>query len=133
MAREFIIEFPGGPKRVDTKRDKFVIKTDSPVESGGEGLFASPGATFLAGLGACTASTGRTYCRNHNLPIPKQVRMLVHSNEEGEVENIEFDFIMPADFPEDHFDALLRAAGLCDVKKMWKHFPEFASKARHED
>lgn len=134
MAREFIIEFPGGPKRVDTKVGDYVISTDSSVEGGGEGLFPSPGSVFLAALGACTASTGRSYCRNHDLPIPLQVKMLVEWDETQEiVEKIDFEFIMPADFPEKHFDALKRAAGLCTVKGWWKHYPEIGSVARHED
>ena len=131
MTTEMIIEFPGGPKRVDTHIRGFTVKTDSSIEGGGEGLAPSPGAIFLAGLGSCTASTGRTYCRTHGFPIPEQVKAIVHSNPEtGVVERIEFEFIVPEGFPEDHLEALTRAAGACDVKKMWQNVPEFSATAR---
>ena len=89
MTTEMIIEFPGGPKRVDTHIRGFTVKTDSSIEGGGEGLAPSPGAIFLAGLGACTASTGRTYCRTHGFPIPEQVKAIVNlRRKKGDIQSI---------------------------------------------
>ncbi len=118
--------YPGGNKRVDTHVGDFVISTDSSKDNDGDGLFPSPGQIFKAGLGACTASTVRGYCRNNNLPLPLGVVVTMHQNDDtGMVEKVEIEIQVPADFPEDRKQALLRSAEACTVKKYWLNFPEF--------
>ncbi len=75
------------------------------------------GAMFLAGLVACTTSTARGYCKKHDLPIPEKVIATIDMDDETElVTNVDFKIIVPENFPEKRFKALVRASGTCTVK-----------------
>src|SRR5512139_471698 len=49
---EMEITFPGGA-RVDANFGGMTVKTDQPVQGGGQGSSPKPFATFLASIGSC--------------------------------------------------------------------------------
>ena len=131
MQTEIHMNYPGGAKRVDTRIGDFTVQTDSSKDNDGDGLFPSPGQVYLAGLGACTASTIRGYCRRNNLPLPLGVTATVHKNDEtGVIEKVDLEIQTPPDFPAERLEALLRAAEACTVKKFWLNPPQFSTTIR---
>jgi putative redox protein len=122
------IDFPE-EKCQDTHFDNMVIHTDTASVH----KYPSPGAIFIAGVGTCTASTVRGYCKSHHLPLPNKLIFTAHFNEEKEVvEKIEMEIIVPSEFPQDKLDCLIRAAGTCTVKKWWQNPPQFETTAKLE-
>jgi uncharacterized OsmC-like protein len=125
-----MIGIPYLKKRVDVQVGDHIVITDHPASNGGEDLAPSMGATFLAGLVACTTSTARGYCKQHDLPVPLKVVAEMTMDDETElVTNVSFEIIVPADFPSNRLKALVRAAETCTVKTWWNHPPQFETKA----
>ena len=119
--REVTIQFAP-----DSKKIEVLIDTFSVIADGGERTDPSPGALFISGLLACTASTARGYCTFNCLPAPTGIKALVHVDEETHlIDNVEMQLLIPPDFPEDRLPALEKAAGKCTVKKWWQNPPEF--------
>ena len=134
MAKREMIGIPNDKKRVDVTVGMHVVITDQSVEHGGDDAGPSMGATFLAGLVACTTSTARGYCKQHDLPIPEKVIATFDLDEETElVTNVDFKIVVPAGFPENRFNALVRASGTCTVKGWWVNPPSFTASAGYEE
>ncbi|MBN2048323.1 MAG: OsmC family protein [Anaerolineaceae bacterium] len=113
-------------KRVEVDLGDFMVVTDAKLEYGGEYAAPSPGATFLAGVLACTASTARGYCKQHNLPMPeKVVASFEYDTDNDVISSVHFEIMVTAEFPENRLKALEKAAGACTVKGWWKNPPEF--------
>ncbi|NSW51044.1 MAG: OsmC family protein [Anaerolineae bacterium] len=125
-----MIGIPYPKKRVDVEVGHHIVITDHPESNGGEDLAPSMGATFLAGLVACTTSTARGYCKQHDLPIPlKVIAELTEDDETELITNVRFEIIVPVEFPEKRLKALVKAAETCTVKTWWKYPPEFVTTA----
>ena len=130
MAKRTLIGIPNDKKRVDVKIEDHVVVTDHTEDHGGEDAGPSMGMAFLAGLVACTTSTARGYCKKHDLPIPEKVIATVEFDDEaGVVSNVSFEIVVPPDFPEKRYKALVKAAGHCDVKRWWLNPPTFETNA----
>jgi len=115
---EMIIDFPEG-LRVDAHLGKFTIRTDQPLSSGGEETAPTPFALFLASIGTCAGVYVLSFCRQRNLPTEK-VRLIQHierNRDTGIVSEIKLEIQVPKDFPEKYYDALVRSASQCTVKK----------------
>lgn len=122
------IDFPE-ERRQAVHYDKFTIHTDT----GRVRQYPSPGVTFIAGLGACTASTVRGYCISNHLPLPHKLVMTAYFNDESEVvEKLAMQIIVCPEFPQDKLDCLIRAAGACTVKKWWQSPPQFETSVKLE-
>lgn len=119
-----MVSFPGG-KRVDAEFNGFTIKTDQPVEVGGEGSAPQPFDLFLASIATCAGIYVKGYCDTRGIdtdglglemqierdPVQRRITRLV------------LDLTLPAGFPEAHRAAVIRAAELCAVKKHLQHPP----------
>jgi len=123
---ELVIDFPGGAK-VDAHFGGFTVKTDQSPHGGGEGSAPAPFAVFLASIGTCAAIYVLGFCKQRGLPT-EGIRILqkVQSNPmSGMVDNITLEIQVPASFPEKYYDALVRSADQCAVKKHLENPPKF--------
>lgn len=126
MSKVTLTGIPDNKKRVDVHINDHIVVTDHKEDHGGENAAPSMGATFLAGLVACTTSTARGYCKKHDLPMPEKVIATVEFDEDkGVVSNVSFEIVVPPDFPDNRYKALVKAAGHCDVKNWWLNPPTF--------
>lgn len=123
---ELVVDFPGGAK-VDAHFDGFTIKTDQPPYGGGEGSAPTPFAVFLASIGACAGIYVLGFCKQRGLPT-EGIRIIqkMQSNPlSGLVDNITLEIQVPESFPVKYYDALVRSADQCAVKKHLEHPPKF--------
>jgi len=121
-----IIDFPGG-SRVDAHFDSFVVKTDQPPTGGGEGSAPTPFAVFLSSIGTCAGIYVLGFCRQRDLPT-EGIRIIerTHTNPITRmVEKIDLEIQVPPAFPERYYEALVRSAELCAVKKHLETPPKF--------
>jgi putative redox protein len=123
---EMIIDFPGGTK-VDTHFDSFTVKTDQPVTGGGEGSAPTPFLVFLASIGACAGIYVLGFCRQRGISTEnvRIVQRIDRNPATGMVETIELEIQVPPEFPQKYYDAVIRAADQCLVKKHLEHPPQF--------
>ena len=126
---DMTVTFPGG-MRVDAEFGGFTIKTDQPVKGGGDHSAPTPFATFLASIGTCAGIYVLGFCKQRNLPTDgiRIVQRTIPDPVTGLVGRIEMDIQVPPSFPEKYYDALVRAADQCAVKKHLEHPPAFAVK-----
>jgi putative redox protein len=123
---EMEINFPGGA-RVDASFGPYTVRTDQPLQGGGESSAPTPFSLFLASLGTCAGIYVLGFCRQRGLPTDG-IRLLqrAHSNTEtGMVESVEIEIQVPETFPGKYRDSLVRSAELCAVKKHLEHPPYF--------
>ena len=126
MASEMIVTLPGG-KRVDTQIGKHVIRTDQPVDNGGEDTAPSPFNLFLAAVGTCAGIYVAGFCQKRALPTDGiQLRQRNHFDPEtGVLTRVEIDVEVPPSFPEKYHEALVRVADQGAVKKAIQAQPVF--------
>ena len=123
---EMIIDFPGGA-RVDAHFDGITVMTDQPPAGGGEGSAPTPFALFLSSIGTCAGIYVLGFCRQRGLPS-EGIRILerVERNRNtGMVEKIDLEIQVPAGFPQKYYEALVRSADQCAVKKHIDNPPKF--------
>ncbi len=124
---DMTIDFPGG-SRVDATFGPFTVRTDQPIEAGGNSSAPTPFETFLASLGTCAGIYVLGFCRSRGLStdgirLVQRVRMNRATNL---AESIALEIRVPPEFPEKYRPALIRAAEQCKVKKHFEHPPEVA-------
>ena len=123
---EMIIDFPGGAK-VDAHFGDFTVNTDQPAMGGGEGSAPTPFYVFLSSIGTCAGIYVLGFCRQRGLPT-EGIRIIerIHSNRmTGMVDKIDLEIQVPPSFPEKYYDALVRSADQCAVKKHLETPPQF--------
>ena len=119
---EMLIDFPGG-SRVDAHFGAFTVQTDQPPDASAP----SPFVHFLASIGTCAGIYVLGFCRQRGLPT-EGMRLIqrVHSNPfNGMVEKIDLEIQVPPGFPEKYYEALVKSAELCAVKKHLENPPKF--------
>ena len=123
---EMEITFPGGA-RVDANFGGFTLKTDQPVQGGGQGAAPTPFATFLASIGTCAGIYVLGFCQQRGIPTQgiKIVQRMHSDRTTGLVGRIDLDIQLPPDFPEKYKAAVIRSAEQCAVKKHLEHPPMF--------
>jgi ribosomal protein S12 methylthiotransferase accessory factor len=123
---EMEITFPGGA-RVDADFGGFSVKTDQPVQGGGDGSAPTPFATFLASIGTCAGIYVLGFCRQRGISAGgiKIVQRAHGDRMTGLIGQIDLDIQLPPDFPEKYKDAVIRSAEQCAVKKHLEHPPVF--------
>lgn len=122
---ELTIDFPGGA-RVDAHFGPFSVKTDQPAPSG-ESSAPTPFAVFLSSIGTCAGIYVLGFCQQRGLPTD-DVRIVERVNIDhmtGSTESIDLEIQVPAIFPQKYYDALVRAADQCKVKKTLENPPKF--------
>jgi ribosomal protein S12 methylthiotransferase accessory factor len=123
---EIVVTLPGG-KRVDAQVGRHVVRTDQPVEGGGEDSAPSPFQLFLASIGTCAGIFVAGFCQKRGLPI-EGIRIVerLHHGEDGSLSGVDLDIEVPPGFPEKYRDALVRVADQCSVKRAIQTQPRFA-------
>jgi putative redox protein len=122
---EMLIDFPGGV-RVDAHFNGFTVRTDQPVDDGGDNSAPTPFDIFLSSIGTCAGFYVLNFCCRRGLPV-EGIRLIqrVQRNEATRlVEALSIEIQLPADFPARYKAAVIRAAELCTVKKHFDHPPE---------
>ena len=120
------ISFPGG-KRVQAEYRGLIIQTDQSEASGGDGSAPSPFDLFLASIGTCAGIYVSNFCRQRNISTDKiRLRQSMERDPMTRmVRRISLEIDLPADFPKQYTQALIRSASLCAVKKHLEKPPEF--------
>jgi putative redox protein len=123
---EMIIDFPGGA-RVDAHFSDYTVATDQPPTGGGEGSAPTPFSVFLASIGTCAGIYVLGFCRQRQLPTEgiRVIQRPYRNPMTGMVEKIDLEIQVPPEFPEKYYDALIRAADQCAVKKHLENPPKF--------
>jgi putative redox protein len=103
------------------------IKTDQPLNNGGEDSAPAPFELYLASIGTCCGIYVQSFCYNRNIPTDgiKIIQTTEYSKETDLPTNIKIDIQLPPDFPEKYKASLIHVAGLCKVKKSILAPPEF--------
>lgn len=126
---DLIISFPGGA-RVDAHVGGHVIETDQPLRDGGQDSAPTPFVLFLASIGTCAGIYVLNFCKQREIRTDDiRVVQRLHRNAETRmIEQIDLDIEVPPEFPAKYYDALVRAANQCTVKKHLEHPPRFSVK-----
>jgi len=127
---EMNIDFPGG-KRVDAHFDGFTVQTDQPKPAG-DNSAPSPFQLFLASLGTCAGIYVLGFCQQRNLPTDgiRLVQRVTANPANGMATSIEIEIQVPPSFPANYYDALVRSAEQCKVKKTIENPPGFVVRTR---
>jgi ribosomal protein S12 methylthiotransferase accessory factor len=108
-----------GRKKVNALYNGNVIKTDQPVEAGGDGSAPAPFDLFLASIGTCAGIYVKGFCDQRGIPTEniKITQSMEYNHETRLIGKITLDIKLPSDFPEKYKDAVINVANLCAVKK----------------
>jgi len=123
---DMTIAFPGG-LRVDAEAGPDIIRTDQPQQAGGSGSAPAPFTLFLASIGTCAGIYVLGFCKHRGIPTDgiRIVQRMERDPRTGLVGKISLDIEVPAGFPAQYHDALVRAADQCAVKKHLERPPAF--------
>ena len=114
-----------GGKKVEIEVRGHRIECDMGREDGGEDAAPSPKDMLAASLGACIGIMVHGYCKGHGLPcegIEVNVVPTMGTNP-NRIQNLAIDITLPAGFPEDGKEGVLRAAKHCPVHATLEHPP----------
>ncbi|MEI6050079.1 MAG: OsmC family protein [Bacteroidota bacterium] len=120
------ITFDGG-KVVTAHSQGHIIKTDQPVNGGGQDSAPAPFELFLASIGTCAGIYVKSFCDNRQIPTDKIkiIQSTDYDKETGLPVNITLDIQLPSDFPEKYKASVISVAELCKVKKSIANPPVF--------
>ncbi len=127
---EINVNSPGGLV-IEARFGEFAVATDQPVEDGGTNTAPSPFDLFLASLATCAGYYVTAFCQERKLSTDGiALKMTSDWNDQSHlVENIELTISLPDDFPAKYQRAVVRAAGLCTVKRHLENPPAFRIRA----
>lgn len=116
-----------GGKVVTAHSHGHIIKTDQPVNSGGQNSAPSPFELFMASIGTCTGIYVKSFCDNRKIPTDniKIIQSSEYDEETGLPVSIKLDIKLPPDFPDKYKEAVISVAELCKVKKAIASPPVF--------
>ncbi len=122
---EIEARFPGG-KRVDAySGGELLLRTDQPIDGGGEGTAPGPYEAFLASLATCAGYYVLEFCRARGLSTDGlSLLQRVDVDEATHLpRKISIELALPPGFPEKYRTAIVRAAEGCKVKKTIARMP----------
>ncbi|NOQ27673.1 MAG: osmotically inducible protein OsmC [Bacteroidales bacterium] len=116
-----------GKKQVNAEWNGQVIKTDQPVQGGGEGSAPTPFDLFLASIGTCAGIYVKGFCDQRGLSTEniKIIQKLNFDPATRLIDKIDLEIQVPNDFPEKYKEAVVNSANLCAVKRHMQKPPEF--------
>lgn len=120
-----------GNKRVDAIFNGQIIKTDQPIQAGGDGTAPAPFDLFLASIGTCAGIYVLGFCQARGIPTDgiKLIQKMNYNFQKRLFDKIEVEIKLPPDFPEKYKAAVVNAAENCAVKKHLLNPPELIVKA----
>ena len=120
------VTFPGG-SLVTANFGKFEVITDQPIEDGGDDSAPEPYMLFLSSIVTCAGFYVIRFCQQRKLPTEGLTMTLdIERNpEKRRLEKVKMAIQLPQGFPEKYKKAVIRAAGMCSVKKAIADPPEF--------
>ncbi|MBN2207086.1 MAG: OsmC family protein [Candidatus Aminicenantes bacterium] len=129
--KEILVTFGGGVK-VDARYKDFTIKTDQPVDEGGENSAPAPFDLFLASIATCAGYYVVAFCNERKISVEgMSLRMTWNRDPESHlIGRILVEILLPAGFPEKYRAAVVRAASKCTVKRQLTKPAEIAVEAR---
>jgi len=118
-------------KKVNARYNGIVIKTDQPVEAGGDGSAPAPFDLFLASIGTCAGIYVKSFCTQRGIPTEdiRIVQSMEYDFEKALIGKIKLELELPDSFPVKYKDAVIKVANLCAVKKHLLNPPEIEVKA----
>jgi ribosomal protein S12 methylthiotransferase accessory factor len=131
---EYDISFAGG-KKVNAQFRGFTIKTDQPLEDGGENSAPSPFDYFLSALGTCAGFYVVSFCEARQLST-ENIKLSLkggYDEEKGRLETVRITIDLPPDFPQKYQKVLTRTVDQCSVKKAILNPPVFDIRAEIAD
>lgn len=128
MIMEITLE---GKAKVNAKYKNHIIKTDQPLEGGGDDSAPAPFDLFLASIGTCAGIYVKSFCDQRGLPTDKIkiIQSMSFNPSLRLIDKITLEIKLPSDFPEKYKDAVINAANLCAVKKHLANPPEISVNA----
>ena len=126
MSTEITVSFPGN-LRVEAKVGEFVIATDQPEKSGGDGSAPTPFALFASSIAACAGFFAVKFCRTRNIDTAGMTLRMTYDwdKEKKRYPKMTLQLALPKDFPAKYHEAILRAMDQCVVKEHIQNPPEF--------
>jgi len=120
------VTFPGG-SLVTANFGKFEVITDQPIEDGGDDSAPEPYMLFLSSIVTCAGFYVIRFCQQRKLPTEGLTMTLdIERNPEmRRLEKVKMAIQLPQGFPEKYKKAVIRAAGMCSVKRAIADPPEF--------
>jgi ribosomal protein S12 methylthiotransferase accessory factor len=121
-----VVSFPGGMK-VDVAYKSFVIKTDQPVDEGGDNTAPSPFDLFLASIAACAGYYLLAFCKERELSTDQAgvVMTMERDPQLKMISRVRIELNLPVGFPEKYAAAVVRAVDACTVKRHILRAPAF--------
>ncbi len=120
-----------GEGRFEIRARKAVVYVDLLPDAGGADDGFRSVELLLAGLGACTAGTLRTYALNHGVAGFSGVDVTVRSEEAAAPERvgrIELELNVRGDVSAQDAERLLQVSGRCKVHNTLKNHPQIDGK-----
>lgn len=119
-------------KKVNARFKGIIIKTDQPVEAGGENSAPAPFDLFLASIGTCAGIYVKSFCMKRGIPYEdiKIIQSMEFDGAKGLITSIKLDIELPENFPAKYKDAVVNSANLCAVKKHFLDPPEIIVEAK---
>jgi len=116
-----------GNKQVNAKFNGQIIKTDQPVQGGGEGSAPTPFDLFLGSIGTCAGIYVKGFCDQRGLSSEniKIIQKLNFNPATRLIDKIDLEIQLPSDFPEKYKEAVINSANLCAVKRHMQEPPQF--------
>lgn len=116
-----------GKKQVNAEWNGQVIKTDQPVQGGGDGSAPTPFDLFLASIGTCAGIYVKGFCDQRGLSSEniKIIQKLNFDPATRLIDKIDLEIQVPDDFPEKYKEAVINSANLCAVKRHMQQPPQF--------
>lgn len=116
-----------GKKQVNAEWNGQVIKTDQPIQGGGDGSAPTPFDLFLASIGTCAGIYVKGFCDQRGLSTEniKIIQKLNFDPATRLIDKIDLEIQVPNDFPEKYKEAVINSANLCAVKRHMQQPPEF--------
>jgi putative redox protein len=116
MAIEVILE---GNKKVNALLDGFTVRTDQPVQAGGDNSAPTPFSLFLASLATCAGIYVKGFCDQRGID-GSGIRIsmdYLYDPVQKMIAKFTMQIKVPAGFPEQYEQAVIKTASLCAVKR----------------
>lgn len=122
---EILVSFGEG-MRVDARFRDHVVHTDQPKHVGGDDSAPSPLELFLTSLATCAGLYVLRFCQQRNISTEGMsiVQVCDRDPDTTMFTRVGIEIRLPADFPPQYKEAVVRAANHCAVKKHLQHPPQ---------